>query len=148
MKVFAVEALRLVLLANMCSDLPRAASTVSNRQAFPTFFFFWTVRFQVHRGMPVHFFEQTLGHLTCLYYVHYSTRQHLITSYFNSVSRLISSPISAEVLESKFLLGGEVQNAKLLIFEKTYLHRRSMRPLFFSSGYQECFFSPHGIDHS
>ena len=40
----------------------------------------------------------------------YSTRQLLRNSYFGSVSRLISTTISAEILNSSFLLGEEVQN--------------------------------------
>ena len=56
------------------------------------------------------FFLQVL--LQCVLLL-YSTRQHLRNSYFGSVSRLIFSPTSAEMLNSNFLLGEEVQNATL-----------------------------------
>ena len=46
----------------------------------------------------------------------YSARQHLRNSYFGSVSRLIFSPVSAEMLNSIFFLGEEVQNARFLKF--------------------------------
>ena len=60
----------------------------------------------------------------------YSTRRHLRISYVNSASRLISSPVSAEMLKSNFLLGEEVHNAKRLKFKLFFLQRRSIRPFF------------------
>ena len=45
-----------------------------------------------------------------------STRQHLRNSRLGSVLRLVFSPISAEMPNSNFLLGEEVQNATFLNF--------------------------------
>ena len=70
----------------------------------------------------------------------YSTRQLLINSYFSSVSRFIFPPISADMLNSIFLLGEEVQNARFLKF--MFLFCKGVQcNLFFLSGCQDCFFS-------
>ena len=61
-------------------------------------------------------------------------------SYFSSVSRLIFSPISAEMLNSNFLSGEEVQNFRFLKFR--FLFWKGVHcDLFFLSGCQGCFFS-------
>ena len=69
----------------------------------------------------------------------YSARQHLRNSYFGSVSRLIFSPISGEMLDSNFLSGEEVQNARFLKF--SFLACKGVQCNHFClSICQDCFF--------
>ena len=72
-------------------------------------------------------------------FVH-SSRQFLRNSYFGSVSRLIFSPISAEILNPNFLLNEEVQNARFVKFIFSFC-KGVQCDLFFLSGCQDCFFS-------
>ena len=70
----------------------------------------------------------------------YSTRQNLRNSCLGSVSRHLFSPISAEMLNSNFLLGEEVQNVRFLKFRLLFC-KGVQYDLFFLSGCQECFIS-------